>query len=284
MRSMNTYLLFDGKCRQAMEFYKQCLGGELFMMPYSDMPDGGCKDFPQETKDWVMHAALVTPSTTVLMAADRHPQMPITAGNNFFVCINTQSIDEAENLFKSLGQNGQVSLPMQETFFSARFGMLMDQFGIKWMINMDKKCTIEGGNPKSTTVIVEALVKAPVAKVWQYWSEPKHIMKWNNASDDWHTPKAENDLRTGGKFNVRMEAKDGSFGFDFGGTYDNVKTNEEIAYTMGDNRKVKVVFIALGDKTKILETFEAETQHSVDMQRDGWQSILNNFKKYAETN
>lgn len=283
MRSMNAYLLFEGNCRQAMEFYKQCLGGELYMIPYSQMPGDGCKDFPEVSQGWIMHAALMTPSA-VLMASDRHPQVTLTQGNNFFVSINCQSVDEAEKLFKSLGQNGETTMPLQETFFSGRFGMLTDQFGIKWMINLDKKIYIEGGNPQSTPVTVEALVKAPVAKVWQYWSDPKHIVNWNAASDDWHTPRAESDLRTGGKFSARMEAKDGSFGFDFGGTYDNVKTNEEIAYTLGDNRKVKVVFIDLGDRTKILETFEAEGENSVDMQKDGWQAILNNFKKYSEMN
>src|SRR5882672_2802923 len=91
---------------------------------------------------------------------------------------------------------------------------------------------------ENTLVTVEATVNVPVEKVWATWSKPEHIVKWNNASDDWHTPRAENDLRTGGKFSSRMEAKDGSFGFDFGGVYDEVRTNELIAYTIGDGRKV----------------------------------------------
>ena len=88
-----------------------------------------------------------------------------------------------------------------------------------------------------TVITIESTVNAPVEKVWQYWSKPEHITKWNNASDDWHTPRAENDLRTGGKFSARMEAKDGSMGFDFGGMYDDVRENELIAYTIGDGRK-----------------------------------------------
>jgi uncharacterized protein YndB with AHSA1/START domain len=135
-----------------------------------------------------------------------------------------------------------------------------------------------------TVITIESTVNAPVEKVWQYWSEPGHITKWNNASDDWHTPRAENDLRTGGKFSSRMEAKDGSMGFDFGGVYDEVRNNEYIEYTMGDNRKVKVTFIPNGDSTKIVESFEAEETHPVEMQRGGWQSILDNFKKYTEAN
>lgn len=135
-----------------------------------------------------------------------------------------------------------------------------------------------------TTITVENTVKAPVAKVWEFWSKPEHITKWSNASDDWHTPYAENDLRVGGKFASRMEAKDGSFGFDFGGVYDEVKPNELIVYTLGDGRKVIIKFTGNGNETKIVQTFEAEGTHSVEMQRGGWQAILDNFKKYVEAN
>ena len=134
------------------------------------------------------------------------------------------------------------------------------------------------------TITVEATIHAPVEKVWQYWSAPEHITKWNQASDDWHSPHAENDLRTGGKFSTRMEAKDGSFGFDFGGVYDEVKEHEVIDYTMGDGRKVSVRFSSNGNQTKVVETFDAENTHPVDMQRTGWQAILDNFKKYVEAN
>ena len=135
-----------------------------------------------------------------------------------------------------------------------------------------------------TTITVENTVKAPVEKVWSFWTKPEHITKWNNASDDWHTPHAENDLRTGGKFLARMEAKDGSFGFDFGGVYDEVKTNELISYTIGDGRKVAIEFTDNGNETKVVETFEAEDINSIDLQRTGWQAILDNFKKYVENN
>jgi len=135
-----------------------------------------------------------------------------------------------------------------------------------------------------TKITVETTVKAPVEKVWKIWTLPEHITKWNAASDDWHTPSAENDLRVGGQFKARMEAKDGSFGFDFGGTYDQVKTHELIEYTLGDGRKVIVHFTANGNETKVTETFDAENTHSIEMQQGGWQAILDNFKKYAETN
>lgn len=133
------------------------------------------------------------------------------------------------------------------------------------------------------TITVQTTVNASIAKVWEIWTSPEHITQWNNASDDWHTPKAENDLRTGGNFLCRMEAKDGSMGFDFAGTYDNVINNERIEYTMGDGRKVRVDFSASGDQTRVVETFEPETENGIELQRGGWQAILNNFKKYAES-
>jgi uncharacterized protein YndB with AHSA1/START domain len=131
---------------------------------------------------------------------------------------------------------------------------------------------------------VETTVAAPVEKVWEYWSKPEHITRWNNASDDWHTPHAENDLRVGGKFVSRMESKDGSMGFDFNGVYDEVKTNELIAYTIEGGRKVNISFSSNDNETKITESFEAETENSLQLQQDGWQSILDNFKKYTESN
>ena len=134
------------------------------------------------------------------------------------------------------------------------------------------------------TITVKAIINAPIEIIWKYWTTPEDIVKWNNASDDWHTPKAENDLQTGGKFTYRMEARDGSFGFDFGGSYTDIKTNKLIEYTIADGRKVRITFYDSGNKTEITETFEAESTNSVELQRRGWQSILDNFKKYTESN
>ena len=136
---------------------------------------------------------------------------------------------------------------------------------------------------KKQTITIETTVNAPVEKVWEYWSEPKHVTKWNQASPDWHTPRGENDLRTGGKFSFRMEAKDGSFGFDFGGTYDDVQPHKYIEYTLGDGRKVQVHFEKRGNATHIVESFEAESTNPIEMQRSGWQAILDSFKKYTES-
>ena len=131
-------------------------------------------------------------------------------------------------------------------------------------------------------VTVQTKVDAPLEMVWKLWTTPGDIAKWNNASEDWHTPRAENDLRTGGKFNYRMEPVDGKGGFDFTGKYDNVIPMERIDYTMGDGRKVTVLFSKSNGKTKVVESFEPEKINSIEVQHDGWQSILNNFKRYAE--
>lgn len=135
-----------------------------------------------------------------------------------------------------------------------------------------------------TEITVETTVKAPVEKVWKLWSDPKHITGWCNASDDWHAPYADNDLRVDGKFKTTMAAKDGSMQFDFEGTYTNIKENELIEYKIADGRKVTIEFKAHGDETGIKETFETESIHPLEMQRGGWQAILDNFKKYVESN
>lgn len=135
---------------------------------------------------------------------------------------------------------------------------------------------------EKTTITVRADINAPIEKVWSYWTDPKHIVHWNNASDDWFTPRAENDLRVGGKFNARMEARDGSDGFDFEGEYDSVVLLKQIKYTMSDGRSVKVLFDSMGDNTTVTEDIETEQHNPRDIQQQGWQAILNNFKKYVE--
>ncbi|WP_343604421.1 SRPBCC family protein [Fluviicola sp.] len=135
---------------------------------------------------------------------------------------------------------------------------------------------------ENVQLTVRSKVNAPVDKVWDYWNAPEHITQWNSASPDWHTPKSENDLQVGGRFTARMEAKDGSFGFDFGGVYDEVVHHELIAYTMDDGRKTRISFITDGNVTEVVETFDAEGQNPVEMQQAGWQAILDNFKRYTE--
>lgn len=131
-------------------------------------------------------------------------------------------------------------------------------------------------------ITISAHVAAPVARSWEVYTKPEYITQWNHASDDWQCPRAENDLRPGGTFSSRMEAKDGSFGFDFGGTYTAITPLQLIAYTMGDGRKVEVHFAEDNGGTLVTVIFDAETQNSEEMQRGGWQAILDNFKKCAE--
>ena len=130
-------------------------------------------------------------------------------------------------------------------------------------------------------ITVETLVHAPVAKVWNAYTTPADIMQWNTASDDWHTTKSEVDLRAGGAFSSRMEAKNGSFGFDFAGTYTKVEPHKVIEYAFGDRAGI-VDFLDGTDGVTVRVTFDAETQNPIEQQRHGWQAILNNFKKHVE--
>ncbi len=134
-----------------------------------------------------------------------------------------------------------------------------------------------------TIIGVETQVAAPIEKVWKYWTEPIHIIHWNFASDDWCVPSATNNLIAGGEFSFRMEAIDGSFGFDLKGVYDLVDIHKRIEYTLADGRKVKIDFTTAQSKCKVVESFEAESENSEELQRGGWQAILNNFKKYTES-
>lgn len=130
---------------------------------------------------------------------------------------------------------------------------------------------------------VETVIEAPLDKVWEFWTKPEYITKWNFASEAWCCPSAINDLKPRGKFVWRMEAKDGSMGFDFTGTYDQIEKEKFISYTMEDGRKVTVLFKSEGDKIKLTESFEPEGTNSDEMQRAGWQAILGNFKKFVES-
>lgn len=132
-------------------------------------------------------------------------------------------------------------------------------------------------------ITVATSINASIDSVWAHWNTPDHITKWYNASDDWHTPRATNDLKVGGKFLFRMEAKDGSFGFDFIGVYTSVIENKSIEYTIADGRKVSIHFSENSGITTVTEIFEPENENSLELQQAGWQAILDNFKKYVET-
>lgn len=139
---------------------------------------------------------------------------------------------------------------------------------------------INSGN----AITVQTSVNSTLEKVWNYWTGPQHITQWNNASPDWHTPFAENDASTGGKFKFTMAARDGSMSFDFEGIYSEVKKHESIAYTLPDGRNVKVTFTKEANAIKVVEVFDPENENPIEMQQGGWQAILDNFKKYTEEN
>ncbi|MBP9197023.1 MAG: SRPBCC domain-containing protein [Saprospiraceae bacterium] len=137
---------------------------------------------------------------------------------------------------------------------------------------------------KNNTITINAIVHSPLEKVWECWNTPHHIIKWNAASPDWHTTYAENDLRTGGKLKSRMEAKDGSFGFDFEGIYEEVVPMHKLRYVLEDGRVVTITFEEAAGGTWVTESFDAENENSLELQEMGWMAILHNFKAYAEKN
>jgi uncharacterized protein YndB with AHSA1/START domain len=135
---------------------------------------------------------------------------------------------------------------------------------------------------KATKITVSATINALVDKVWDSYTNPKHIVNWNFADPSWHCPSAENDMRVGGKYKARMEAKDGSFGFDLEAVYSELIPNEKFTYGMGD-REVTTSFKNVNNQTEVITTFDAENENPIEMQQQGWQMILNNFKNYTET-
>jgi len=135
----------------------------------------------------------------------------------------------------------------------------------------------------SIKITVQATIDADLTTVWNSYTNPEHITKWNFASEDWQCPYATNDLRVGGKYSARMEAKDGSFGFDFEAIYDEIVEKEKIVYTMTDGRQATVHFKGSDHRTEVSIVFDAETENSIELQRGGWQAILNNFKQYCES-
>lgn len=134
-----------------------------------------------------------------------------------------------------------------------------------------------------TKITIEAHIQKPITLVWESYTQPKHIVNWNFASDDWQCPRAENDLKVGGRYKARMEAKDGSFGFDFEATYIEIIPEKIIKYKLDDNREVEIHFTSLTNGTMVQTIFDAESENPIEMQKQGWQAILNNFKRHTES-
>lgn len=157
-----------------------------------------------------------------------------------------------------------------------------DYMQTTWKLAITRLKQIAEG-AKATTITVATIVQAPMEKVWAYWNEPDHIKQWAFALDSWEVPKASNDVRVGGTFSTTMAAKDGSVSFDFAGVYSNVVNHSLIEYDMADGRHVTVQFMQLPDAVYVNETFDIEQTNTPEQQREGWQAILNNFKKHVET-
>jgi uncharacterized protein YndB with AHSA1/START domain len=136
----------------------------------------------------------------------------------------------------------------------------------------------------SNKITASAIINADIKKVWEYYTNPNHIIKWNFADPSWQCPSASNDMRVGGKYSARMEAKDGSFGFEFEAVYSEIEDGKSFTYGIPDGRQITVVFDPDNDQTEVTITFDAENQNPIEMQKNGWQAILNNFKSYTETN
>jgi len=285
MNKITPFLWFNGQAEEAANFYTTVFKNSKIGNVFRNGDAVMALDF---TLDGQPFSAL-----------NGGPQFKFNEAVSFVVHCDTQ--EEVDHFWEKLTADGGEE---------SQCGWLKDKFGVSWQIIPEalprlladpnptiaqyammammqmRKIEIAKLTPDPTAekpaITIEATVQAPMEKVWRLWTEAEHIRNWNNASDDWHTPKAANDLRTGGRFVFTMAAKDGSFSFDFEGIYDDVQENSRIAYTIADGRKVTVTFEPTGSDIRIVETFEAENIHSLDMQRAGWQAILDNFKKYAE--
>ncbi len=252
----------------------------------------------------VLHASLVLNGTQVaVMENNAGHEFDFTPAISFLLACDSQ--DELDRVYCGLSDGGEI-MPC---------GWLTDRFGVTWQVvpaamfdllqdedpvkaertmkamlqmtridlaALERAYRGEEAAEAKPRISVSAIVGVPAAKAWEFWTGPAHIVQWNQASEDWHTTRAENDLRVGGSFASRMEAKDGSAGFDFGGVYDEVSPPRRLAYTLGDGRRVEVTFDGEGGSTLVREMFDAEGTNAPEVQRQGWQSILDHFRTYAE--
>ena len=223
----------------------------------------------------------------VFKSFTQHPLSDTNAGTEMLISIDAETREEVDELAKKAADAGGNLFAKPAEKDGWMYGCAFaDLDGHRWNVlqmDMSKMKQQPNVNDKDC-IIIHTTVNATAEKVWDYFTKPEHITKWNNASEEWHTTKAENDLKIGGRFSSRMEAKDGSMGFDFGGHYSHIKNLEDIAYTLDDSRKVNIHFEQTNDGIKITESFESEKENSIEMQQQGWQSILTNFKNYTENN
>ena len=283
IQKIKPFLWFDNQAEAAANFYVSIFKNSKIKKTARNGGSVMVVDFTLDGQDFT--------------ALNGGPMFKFTEAVSFVV--NCKGQKEVDYFWEKLTADGGVE---------SQCGWIKDKYGLSWQIVPDalprllsdpdpakaqramaammqmKKIIIRklSQEPKpAKPITVKTTVNAPIEKVWEFWTTPEHIEKWNNASDDWHTPKAVNDLRLGGRFVFTMAARDGSFSFDFGGIYTEVTKNRHLSYTMDDGRKAKVTFKSTGEKTEITEDFEPENMNSREMQQAGWQAILDNFKRYA---
>lgn len=212
---------------------------------------------------------------------------PIADGSTtqVLLAIDVGSRDKVDEIMRIALENGATHYlePSDEGWmFYDRF---TDPDGHQWEVMYADESLIAQEYEKmemhNKEITIQTIVKSTIDQVWKKWTLPEHIMQWNNASEDWYTPSAENDLKEGGKFNYKMAARDGSYSFDFSGIYNEVVIGKRITYTLDDGRKAVIEFIVEDGRVKIVETFESEQSNSIEMQKAGWQAILDNFSRYA---
>jgi PhnB protein len=286
--SLTPYISVNDAAK-AIEFYKKAFGAKE--TGRITMPDGSIGHCEMEIGD------------SKIMIADENKQWgnlsPLTLGGSpVSLCLYVNNVDEVFDRAIKAGATVLGNMEVRDQFHGDRAGTLTDPFGHKWSImthiedvsfkEMQKRTdALFSGNkvtPESagSDITVHISIKAPVEKVWKLWIYPEHIKNWCYASDDWYVPDATNNLKTNGKFTTRMAAKDGSAGFDFEGIYTEIKEFKNIKYTISDGRSVAVAFNEKNGITEVTETFKAENINSDKAQQNGWQAILNNFKKYVE--
>lgn len=198
------------------------------------------------------------------------------------IAIEVESREKVDEVIKTAIENGATKYSDKADYGWMYYGSFADLDGHQWEVMYSDPSKLEVKESTKTKITIQATVEADLKKAWDVYTNPDYIVKWNFASDDWCCPVAKNDMRVGGKYFARMEAKDGSAGFDFEAIYDEVIENQKISYNLEDGRNVVVLFKAEGNSTLVTVTFDAETENSIELQKEGWQAILNNYKKCVE--
>lgn len=279
------YLNFSGNTEQVFKFYKSVFKKEYSheIKRFSELPpQSDAPPLPEHVKNMVMHVALPITDHVSLFGSDAPQEMgfEVKQGNNVYIFLELKTKEELERIYNELSEGGRIEMPLQSTFWGGYFGSFSDKFGIQWMLQYTPTSKQLMNLEK---IVVTTTVQLPIQKVWEFYTLPEHITKWNFASEDWHCPSASNDLRVGGKYIARMESKDGKIGFDFEAIYDEIELYKKIFYKLGDQRKVEILFSEEGNATVVRISFDPEGTYSLEQQRAGWQAILDNFRKYCET-